>query len=202
MNMEGRITRGLCKCLSGRSLNIFATILALFSFVGSVVCMAVSFVMFCPDCPWSSSILLWTNVAASTSLSVFGLIIIWELIRSRGLHEATQNSSITAQVVVSEIPAEDVSKSPAPMLSHCDVPHHQPFQESSSSSDLPDYFTAVQNRDEVSSGDVPDYFSSVQNIDEVYSSLGMGLEAEDTPRTPPPCYEEAIEMEPWLTIPV
>ena len=201
MNMEGRISRELCKCLSGRGLNIFATILALFSFVGSLVCMTVSFVLFCPDCPWSNSVLMWTNVGASICLFLFGLITIWELI-SRGLREARQNSSMTAQVVVSEIPAEDVEKSPAPMLTYCNVPHHQPFDETSSSIDLPDYFTVVQNRDEVSSGDVPDYFSSVQNIDEVYSSLDMVLGAEDTPRTPPPCYEEAIKMEPWLIIPV
>ena len=183
MNMESRISRELCKCLSGRSLNIFATILVLFCFVGSVVCMTVSFVLFCPDCPRPSSILMWANVVASIIFFSFGLITIWELI-SRGLREARQNSSMTAQVVVSEIPAEDVEKSPAPMLTYCNVPHHQPFDETSSSIDLPDYFTAVQN------------------IDEVYSSLGMGLEAEDTPRTPPPCYEEAIKMEPWLPIPV
>ena len=124
-----------------------------------------------------------TNVAASICLFLFGLITMWELI-SRGLREARQNSSMTAQVVASEIPAEDVDISPAPMLTHRNVLHHQPFEENSSSTDLPDYFTAVQNRDEVD------------------SSLGMGLEAEDTPRTPPPCYEEAIEMEPWINIPV
>lgn len=199
MNMEERRTRQLCKCLSRRSLTIFASILALICFVGSVVCMTVTFVLFCPDCPWSNSILMWTNVAASICLFLFGLTTIWELI-SRGLRESIQNSSMTAQVVVSEIPAEDVNKSPAPMLPHCNVPHHQPFDETSSSTDLPDYVTAVQNRDEISSGDVPDYFSSVQNIDEVYSLLDVVLGAEDTPRTPPPCYEEAIEMEPFIPV--
>ena len=90
---------------------------------------------------------------------------------------------MTARVVVIEIPAEDV-KGPASMLTRCNMPHHQPSDETPSSIDLPDYFTAVQN------------------IDEAYSSLGTGLEEEDTPRTPPPCYQEAIEMEPWQTIPV
>ena len=182
MNMEDKITRKLCQCLSGRSLKIFATILALFCFVGSVVCMTVSFVLFCPDCHWSSSVLMLTNVAASIIFFLFGLITIWELI-SRGLRESIQNSPMTAQVVVIEIPAEDV-KWPASMLTHCNMPHHQPFDETPSSIDLPDYFTAVQN------------------IDEAYSSLGMGLKEEDTPTTPPPCYEEAIEMEPWQTISV
>ena len=142
---------------------------------------------------------MWTNGGASVLLFVFGIITIWEL-TSRALREATPDSSMTAQVVVSEVPAEDVEKSPAPVLPHCNIPpHYHPFDDVASSIDFPEYFTVVQNTHEVSSGNLPDYFSSVQNIDEVDSSLDVRLVAEDAPRTPPPCYEEAIGMEPWVT---
>ena len=43
---------------------------------------------------------------------------------------------------------------------------------------------------------LPDYFCVVQNIDEVYSSVNAAAEvsSENVPETPPPRYEEAIEM--------
>ena len=54
------------------------------------------------------------------------------------------------------------------------VPRHKP---SASSTDLPDYFTVVQNIDEL-------FISSVE--EEIWT--------EDFPETPLPCYEQALEM--------
>ena len=42
---------------------------------------------------------------------------------------------------------------------------------------------------------LPDYFCVVQNIDDVYSSVNAAeVSPENVPETPPPRYEEAIEM--------
>ena len=78
------------------------------------------------------------------------------------------------------------------------TPHYQPMDlcVEASTRDLPDYFTSFQNTNEVetSSGDLPDYCSAVQSIDDVYSSFEVGFCTEDVLKTPPPCYEQALEM--------
>ena len=109
----------------------------------------------------------------------------------------------TTQVIVSRIPAEDLEKSPAPTLPYYHTPHYQPtdLHDEPSSTDLPEYFTSSKNSNEVEScsGDLPDYRSAVQNIDEVYLSFEVGFWTEDVPKTPPPCYEQALEMETLAT---
>ena len=109
------------------------------------------------------------------------------------------------QVAVSRIPAEDLEKSPALVLPYYHTPHYQPtdLHGENSLSDLPEYFTPSQNSNEVEScsGDLSDYCSAVQNIDEVYSSFEVGFWTEDVPNTPPPCYEQALEMEHWRLLP-
>ena len=84
----------------------------------------------------------------------------------------------TTEVVISEIPAEDLEKSPAALMPVDHLPRHHPvFDEisdrdissidSTFADDLPDYFTAVNQlkssdtESEVSqSSDLPDYFST------------------------------------------
>ena len=44
------------------------------------------------------------------------------------------------------------------------------------------------------STDLPDYFTAVQNTDAVYSSVGADDWGEDDKGTLPPSYEEALEM--------
>lgn len=88
-----------------------------------------------------------------------------------------QNSTAgVPQVVISLIPAEDLEKSPAPILPYNHIPRHHPIVMKASSLDLPDYFTVAQN------------------IDEVYPSVDAEVWTEDVPETPPPCYEQALEM--------
>ena len=83
------------------------------------------------------------------------------------------------EVAVSEIPAEDLEKSPSPMLPYNHTPHRSPFGEASSIG-LPDYFTVVQNAQEVSSQFNAGFWT--EDID--------GSDDENSP----PCYEEALKM--------
>ena len=69
------------------------------------------------------------------------------------------------------IAPEDLENSPAPSLPY----NHVPFVESSSI-DLPDYFTAVQNTDEGS------------------TSENANVCTEGVPEIRPPSYEQALEM--------
>ncbi|XP_020627661.1 uncharacterized protein LOC110064897 [Orbicella faveolata] len=73
---------------------------------------------------------------------------------------------------------EDLDKSPAPILPYSHVPHRLPFVVKACSTGLPDYFTANQKFDEATFD----------------SSLNADVWTEDVPGTPPPCYEEALEM--------
>ena len=84
-------------------------------------------------------------------------------------------NSPTPQVVISLIPAEDLEKTPAPVLPFNHVPRHHPFMETSLAADLPNYFTEIYK---------------------VYSSgdTEVCTECPESPRTPPPTYEQALEM--------
>ena len=87
-------------------------------------------------------------------------------------HQRRQRQS-APQVVVSDIPAGDLEKSPAPILPYNHIPHYQPFVE-------------------VAFGDLPDYFSVVQNIDNFYPA-GSWTEELDVSEHEnlPPSYESA-----------
>jgi len=109
------------------------------------------------------------NIAAA--LFAAGLLIL-----SAILCYKRRRINTTTQVVVSLIPAEDLEKPAAPILPFLHVPHRLPFIETSSINSLPDYFTAVQNPDEI------------------YLSVDADDWTENVPETPPPSYEEALEM--------
>ena len=129
------------------------------------------------------------------------------------------------EVVVSEIPAEDLEKSPSALLPYKCISHHQPFVEASSI-DLPDYFTTMQNsghvQTEASLGDLPDYFTTIpqsnqigvdastgelfphyfnttENTDGAYVYVEVSSETQDVPKTPPPCYEQVLKITPCST---
>ena len=106
----------------------------------------------------------------ATALFLFGvclIIIFWK----RRLHSTTQ-------VVISSIPDGDLEKSPAPILPLNHVPHRLPFVVKARSTGLPNYFTAIQKFDKATFD----------------SSLNTDFWTEDVPETPPPRYEEALEM--------
>ena len=79
------------------------------------------------------------------------------------------------EMAVSNIPDEDLDNSAAPTL-----PYFPPFGDASSSQ-LPDYFTAVQNILEDSSQPNDEFWT--ENID-----------GSDDENEKPPCYEQALTM--------
>ena len=159
-------------------------VFALLSFLGSAAALTLIFTLFCRDCAVPNSLLKLINGVAAVTLYVIGIITLFIVIFHKGLQSTSS--------VISEIPAEDLEKSPAPTLPYNHIPHHPAFGEVYSR-DLPDYFTAAQNSNEVETSlrDLPDYFSAVQNVDGVYSSVGVGFSTENVPKTPPPCYEKS-----------
>ena len=84
-------------------------------------------------------------------------------------------------VVVSEIPMEDLEKSPAPILPYNHIPHRTVCAEACST-------------------DLPDYFSAISNVPKVSPHLGQrgfwteDIDNSDNEKDPPPCYEQALRM--------
>ena len=84
-------------------------------------------------------------------------------------------------VVVSEIPMEDLEKSPAPILPYNHIPHRPVCAEACST-------------------DLPDYFSAISNVPKVSPHLGQrgfwteDIDNSDNEKDPPPCYEQALNM--------
>lgn len=89
-------------------------------------------------------------------------------------------------VVVSEIPREDLEKSPAPILSYNHIPH-RPAICQACSTDLPDYFIAISNASEVS----PQLSEGFWTED---------IDSSDDENGPPPCYEQALRMSKYFSV--
>ena len=93
-------------------------------------------------------------------------------------HRPESNS---VDVVVSEIPMEDLEKSPAPILPYNHIPH-RPVCAEACCTDLPDYFIAISN------------------VPKVSPHLGQrgfwteDIDNSDNEKDPPPCYEQALRM--------
>ena len=160
--------------------HVFLTGVAVSSFLCiagvSLSAVLVTFVVLykeCPVCPSfiaddSESVWIITSVAAILLISG-GCIIVALVFRER--RQYSQNSSFSGAVVISMIPVEDLEKSPAPVLPYNHIPHRQ------MAIDLPDYFTAVRDIAEAE-----------------YSSVDATIWTEGFPETPPPSYEQALEM--------
>ena len=93
-------------------------------------------------------------------------------------HRPESNS---VDVAVSEIPMEDLEKSPAPILPYNHIPH-RPVCAEACCTDLPDYFIAISN------------------VPKVSPHLGQrgfwteDIDNSDNEKDPPPCYEQALRM--------
>ena len=156
------------KCRRWRSLSVIA--FAFLCIAVSAVIIVVVFVLFMEDCVGCSlNSKLLGNIAAA--LFAAGLLILSAVLCYKRRHINT-----TPQVVVSLIPAEDLQKSAAPILPFVHVPHRLPFIKTSSIDSLPDYFAVAQN------------------ANGVYSSQDADVWTENVQETPPPSYEEALEM--------
>ena len=143
---------------------------AFLSIAASVAILVPVLVMFIEQCAGCCSYFTLLGTV-STVLCINGLLILLIIVCCK-----RWKKSPTPHVVVSLIPAEDLDKSAAPILPFVHVPHRLPFIETSSIDSLPDYFTVVQN------------------ADEVYLSEDGDVWSENVPETPPPSYEEALEM--------
>ena len=93
-------------------------------------------------------------------------------------HRPESNS---VDVAVSEIPMEDLEKSPAPILPYNHIPHRPVCAEACST-------------------DLPDYFRAISNVPKVSPHLGQrgfwteDIDNSDNEKDPPPCYEQALRM--------
>lgn len=173
-------------------LKVCEVVISCFFLVASVACATLAFTLFCHNCPWPSSLIVWLSGAASVLLMFAGLTTLFGVL----LDKRTRNNSSAEDPVTSAVPARLSKKSLTPILPFIYLPQHQRFV-GNSSIDFPDYFTATQysDGDEASLGNLPDYFSAVQNIDEFYLSLdGDELLIEDG-SFPPPSYDKVTEME-------
>jgi len=174
-----------------------SVVIGLLCFGGSAILLLLVFLLFkpCSNCQSSKTDLVAGKICGGFAILLF--LVGSVAIRNCALHRRRRYGP-SFEVIISHIPAEDLEKSPAPLLPYHHTPHYQPMDlcVEASTRDLPDYFTSFQNSYEVetSSGDLPDYCSAVQNIDDVYSSFEVGFWTEDVPKTPPPCYEQALEM--------
>ena len=122
------------------------------------------------SCRWSTVSRKRCGVGAVVLLVLGGSILLV-------FHQRRQRQS-APQVVVSDIPAGDLEKSPAPILPYNHIPHYPPFVE--------DAFS-----------DLPDYFSVVQNIGNFYPAIAGSwtedLDVSDHENLPP-SYEQALKM--------
>ena len=168
-----------------------------FCLVGAFVLLFLmfSFFMPCPsneDDPKSSQ--CKHSLKPNKEGGIFGgvaviLIIIGVIIISVGHKNMKRVKSV--EVVVSEIPAQDLEKTPAASslnYGQARIPRHEPasFVADSHSIDLPDYFTIVQ-----------------QNSEDVYPSVDVAFWTEDRDvsddENSPPCYEQALKISGLLT---
>ena len=150
---------------------------AFLSITASAIIVIQIFVLYIDDCVGCRSYLPGILGGLSLVLLYIGLVFLSTIVcRKRRENAESSSQSATPQVVISLVPAEDLEKSPAPVLPYNHIPDRPPFAKASSI-------------------DLPDYFSVVQNIDEVYSCVNAGFcGTEDFPEGPPPCYEQALEM--------
>lgn len=155
------------------------------------------------------------GVPAGILVVIGGLMLI--IIHCTKSHGNDRSSSSPAQV--SETPAEDLENTPAPFLPY-NHPRQLSFQASimlelsdyipsvrdsahvneivASSRDLPDYLDTLRNNGQIevepSSTDLPNYFTVVRNAGHINSSMDVNSAEEGIPLTPPPSYEQALEM--------
>lgn len=192
-NSEEIRRRKFLKCFSSQSFDGIVAAVAFLCFITSALCLLTAFILFCSECPLPNSHSALTTGAISILLFIAGAIFILCGVR---YIDKTQADVLSSHVsFVSDIPAEDLNRSPAAMFSCNDaVPA---LRESSTTTcpmgdNLSDYFSAVtaQNTSAEYLRDLPDYFTAVQNDEISIFSDGHRCQGNDLP----PCYERAIEM--------
>ena len=129
------------------------------------------------DCS-QSTIALVGKICGGALIVFFVVSGVVFIIACNKRHRPESNST---DVVVSEIPMEDLEKSPAPILPYNHIPH-RPVCVEACCTDLPDYFIAISNVPKVSPHLTQRGFWT-EDIDN-----------SDDEKDPPPCYEQALRM--------
>ena len=170
-------------------------VLSLFCFMASAAAFTIAFMMFCPDCAFRNTLLLWVHLVGAFLLFAIGMKTLMTIIFSRG-----RQNTPPSRVLISDARTGDLEDSPAIRATHRMprrllfvvnplrnlVPRQNQVAEDLSWRYLPDYFTALQNSNDAGAGE--------KHFNEAFCT-------EYVPTTPPPCYEEALEMT-LMAIPV
>ena len=138
---------------------------SLLCIAASAVLLVFVFILFAENCVGCRTFVVGIVSTLAIILFIAGLLIL-----ATTVCHTRRHNNVTPQVAISFVPSEDLEKSPVSFLSYNQFLHGKPFTDTSPI-DLPDYFTVVQNNHE-------------------FHSFGD----EEVPETPPPCYENAIEM--------
>lgn len=159
------------KC-RGKFLLAAAVGLIIFCFTATIATLVLIFVLFCPRCSSPNSLVSPIYWGAAIFLLCIGVTILVVLVYLRKRRIISD-----LQAEISRVPVAGFEKSPTAVFINNHISHRRPCDGPSSPIDLLDYFTAVQDTWEVN--------SSI-NVDDAL--------LEEFPRTPPPCYEKALEL--------
>ena len=88
-------------------------VLSLFCFMASAAAFTIAFMMFCPDCAFRNTLLLWVHLVGAFLLFVIGMKTLLTIIFSRG-----RQNTPPARVLTSEVAAEVLENSPPILASH------------------------------------------------------------------------------------
>ena len=170
-----RVRQTLRSTRCRKTLNISAIVFGFVSIGGCFILATLTYVLFgdCDDCASNSdreAMVKYFRILA-TALFLIGILFI-----ALSLCCRASDNSLSPQVVISSVPEGDLEKTPAPVLPYNHIPHRHPL-------DLPDSHEC---------------FVTVENLDEVGPSVnvnaGYWTEEIDGPTTPPPTYQQALEM--------
>ena len=173
MSQADTVSRPSCRVTLEEKIPLVLGVLCI---AVSLVFLFVLFVVFKPCDQCDSSIEQRGGGVAIIVVLVGGITLLVRYKRQQ------VQASKPPDVIISEIPAEDVEKSPAAMISLDHIPHRLPVlyeieneiwsADLNSTTDLPDYYTAVRelqnavnysDSEDSQSSDLPDYFSAVVN---------------------------------------
>lgn len=155
------------KCV-GRHYLLVLTVCAFLCFASGVATLVLLLVLFCRTCRSPNSLSVWIYGTAAVLLFLLAVLIFLITVRYKRRQNGLTGCS-TPEVNFPSIPAENLENFDGALLPPA---YNHVFRR----------FSLV----EVSSIHLPDYFTAVQSTENIYSS--------GVPCTPPPCYEEVVEM--------
>lgn len=164
-------------------VNLSAFVVGLLCLTTSAALILIVFVFLFRPCSMRTNChRSWGKICGGTAVFLF-LVGIFAVLF---LHKRSRRKMPFLQRAVSEIPAEDVEKTPRQIIGI------QPFTHNPQRYHV--YSTFSQNSDELTNvsqsiDSLPDYFSAVRCSPEVEAA-----QSDETTTTPPPSYQEAIRM--------